>query len=356
MTRVAICMGCAAALMVAGCGDDKNPIDVHMSTDAGNDGGGADNQSTTAGDPSPSEAVAVERGRYLVEDVIGCVDCHTPRTQEGELDMDRYLAGVDCFADADPSDPDFGCLPSRNLTNHETGLMNRSDDEIKDMLTKGERPDGSALHPIMPYYVLGNMSDPDVEAIVAYLRTVEGVDHMVPDAQPPFTVDMPAPRWPQAAIPMPADDYPEKEAALRGRYLAGNIGVCMQCHTARDDRGRPMVDKAFQGGEVFERDSLGLPPVFPEQIVSPNITPHATGIEKLSIDDIVATLKEGIDPTDDLPLCPPMPGGAMPGYGNLIDRDAEDIAHYLLSIPGGENEIDSDCAPPSGSDDADGGA
>jgi hypothetical protein len=52
-----------------------------------------------------------------------------------------------------------------------------------------------------------------------------------------------------------------------------------------------------------------------------------------------------------------MPGGAMPGFGSLTDQDAEDIAHYLLSIPGVENEIDSDCQPPGPppGDDADAG-
>lgn len=331
-----------AALLGIGCGDDDGVGGDGGAPMPSRDGGGdGDDDGGGNGDGDP-----VARGKYLVENVAVCIDCHTPRGEDGEPDMERYLAGVDCFADADPMDPDFGCLPSRNLTNHESGLKNRSDQEIKDMILKGERPDGSALHPIMPYYVFANMRDGDADAIVAYLRTVDGVDNMLPDAQPPFRVEAPAPIWPEAMIPMPGDDYPEREAALRGRYLAGNVGICMECHTARGEMREILFDKAFQGGRVFSRAQLGLPDAFPEEIVSPNVTPHATGIDGLSIEDIVVALKEGTDPTDDLPFCPPMPGGAMPGFGSLTDRDAEDIAHYLLSIPGRDNEIATDCRPP----------
>src|SRR6185312_16458945 len=185
-----------------------------------------------------------ERGKYLVEALGACGDCHTPRKQDGSFDTTKTLAGVDCFIDADPTNDAVGCLSSRNLTNHETGLKNRSDQEIKDMFIKGERPDGKALHPVMPYYVLGNMSSDDADSIVKFLRTVKGVDHMVKANQAPFLPpENPAPIVPKDKLPKPSSSYSDKAAANRGMYLAANFGVCMECHTGRDDAGNFLVDK-----------------------------------------------------------------------------------------------------------------
>ena len=156
-------------------------------------------------------------------------------------------------------------------------------------------------------------------------------------------------------IPSPRASYGEQEAALRGRYLAGNIGICMECHTPRNDMQMPLIDKAFQGGEGFGRDDLGLPPIFPATIYSANITPDETGIEDWSIKDIVNAIKKGQDADQDgAPLCPPMPAGPMGAFGGMTTQDATDIAHYLKSIPGGHNVVPNDCIamPPPRPEDA----
>jgi mono/diheme cytochrome c family protein len=348
-------------LVVVGCSDDDEG-GTPPGSDAGKDGGVV-TDSAVPGDSGPM-AGDVERGKYLIEHVGVCGDCHTPRKADGSFDTARLLAGVDCFIDVDPVDPDVGCLSSRNLTNDATGLKNRTDEEIKAMFLEGKRPVGSgdeptALYPVMPYWVLGNMTDEDADSIVAYLRTVPAVENRVTPAQMPFLIDEPAPRFPEAKIPMPRDDYTDQEAALRGRYLAGNVGICMECHMGRDDMGLPLVDMAFAGGGVFHRDELGLPPVFPEIIYSSNITPHATGIQGWSVQNVVDALKKGEDFNQGgAPLCPPMPAGPMAAYGGLTDQDAADIGHYLLSIPPTENAIPADCNLSDGNEDggtADGG-
>lgn len=343
----------SVATMDSGPGDmDAGPStsDSGPDVDSGSDAGGVD-------------PAVVERGRYLVHNVAVCVDCHTPRTATGQLDEDKLLSGVECFIDVDPTDDAVGCLHTRNLTDHETGLRNRSDQEIKDMFMRGERPDGKALHPVMPYYVFGNMTEADGDAIVAYLRTLPGVDHMVPNSQEPWFPGgerpaQPAPRFPEASIPMPRSSYANQEAAMRGRYLAGNVGICLECHTESNmtpGEVPRMIDKAFQGGEAFPRVALGLPEGFPDTIFSANITPHATGIEGWSVADVVRALKMGEDP-DGRPLCPPMPAGPMGPFGGLTDDDANDIGHYLLSIEGGDNMVPGECSfmPPGdgGVDDA----
>jgi hypothetical protein len=59
---------------------------------------------------------------------------------------------------------------SANIT--PTGLSDRSDAEIKRMITTGIRPDGSHMLPPMPYPYYANISDGDLDAIIAYLRAL----------------------------------------------------------------------------------------------------------------------------------------------------------------------------------------
>lgn len=161
-----------------------------------------------------------KRGEYLVKAVIACSDCHTPRDAMGAPDMTKFLAG----------NPDFVVLPngdklgSRNLTNDETGLKNRTDDEIKAMFQNGMRPVATggteALFPVMPYYVFHNMTDEDANAIVAYLRTVPAVENMIPRRGVSFDIPAPAAPLNLDNVPVAADTYPEKASADRGRYLS----------------------------------------------------------------------------------------------------------------------------------------
>jgi mono/diheme cytochrome c family protein len=294
---------------------------------------------------SAPAAETIERGRYLVSHVAACVDCHSPRQgKDGPFDRERWLSGIDCFVDAAPKDPKLGCLSTSNLTNHETGLKNRTDRQIKDMFLRGVRPDGKALHPFMPYAYLGNMSDDDANAIVAYLRTVKGVDRRAPSSQPPFVPPAkPVPRVPAAQIPMPRAEYPEQAAALRGRYLAASIGTCMNCHTPRGPKG-PVFERAFEGGMKFNRADLGLSVGEQEFVYVPNITPHATGIRNYGVADIVRAVKHGEDMNQGGErLCPPMPAGPVGAFGGMTDADAADIAHYLLSLPPRASSMPYDC-------------
>jgi mono/diheme cytochrome c family protein len=146
-------------------------------------------------------------------------------------------------------------------------------------------------------------------------------------------------------IPQPQLAYPNQAAALRGRYLAGSFGICMECHSPRDQAGLPIVTRAFEGGRAFGRDELGLPPVFPENIYSSNLTPDATGIMGYDVPAIVVALKQGLD-EEHKPLCPPMPAGPMGAFGGLSDADATDIAHYLLSLTPKANTLPGECTPP----------
>jgi hypothetical protein len=290
-------------------------------------------------DDAPADS-PIERGQYLVDHVAVCQDCHTPRDEAGAPIADQYLAGAACFARL----PNGSCLNTRNLTNHETGLANRSDDEIKRMIRDGIRPAATGdepLSPVMPYYVLHNMSDSDLDAVVAYLRTVPGVDRAIERSGVEFEVPAAANPLDTSLIPMPVAGYGDTAAALRGRYLAGEVGVCLECHT-RHVMGDPNVldySGIFAGGERFE---VGLPAV----PVSSNLTSDAeTGLGTWTVEDIVRVIKEGAD-KDSEGICPPMPVGPMGPFVGLTDEDARDIAHYVKSLPPVVNAIDDVCTFP----------
>lgn len=304
-------------------------------------GGGADAAQV-------AKAAQVARGEYLVTSAGMCAECHSPRKPDGSFDRARWLSGIDCYEDFVPADPAVGCISTRNLTHHETGLKNRTDREIKDMFLKGMRPDGKGLQRFMPYRFYANMREADADAIVAYLRTVPGVDHTLAPHQPPFLpLEKPEATIPEAHIPPPRADYPDHAAALRGRYLAGTLGNCMNCHTPRDTDNRLMVERAFQGGLKMPGSVVGKGPGVPQWIYTSNLTPHRTGIAHYTIDQIVRALKHGEDADQDRePLCPPMPAGSNKAFGGLTDADATDIAHYLRSLTPGDNPMPEDCRMP----------
>lgn len=299
---------------------------------------GDDDDATTAVAEDPLAVAA--RGKYIVDVVAVCQDCHTPRNEAGAPIAEQYLAGAECFAQLENG----SCLNTKNLTNHETGLLNRTDEEIKRMIRDGIRPavtGDEALSPVMPYYVLHNMSEADLNAVVAYLRTVPAVDHAVPRSGPEFEVPAPANLLDRSLVPMPVEGYADREAALRGRYLAGEIGICLECHT-RHIMGDPNVldySAIFAGGEEFP---IGLP-VTP---ISSNITSDAeTGLADWTVDEIVSALTLGTD-KEGAGICPPMPVGPMGPFAQLTAGDARDIAHYVKSLPAISNAIDDMCTFP----------
>ena len=117
-----------------------------------------------------------DRGKYLVN-VAGCSDCHTPGNLMGHPDMARFLGGSDVgFAI-----PGLGVFPGRNLTpDKETGLGNWTTAQIITAITKGERPDGRMLAPIMPWMALSKLTKSDALAIAAYLKSLKPVKNAVP--------------------------------------------------------------------------------------------------------------------------------------------------------------------------------
>ena len=384
LTLARIALTATLGLSLAACEDDDGPATTDArpgdggatdatdattttdttTTDAGGDrtdattsDSGGDTATTDAGGGDATTAEKVARGKYLVDVVASCGECHTPRLPPmGTPDPNNYLAGDNTPSPnctfRNPANNE--CIYPRNLTNDATGLKNRTDAEIKNMFLNGKRPvppggdagaTEEALHPIMPYYSFKNMSDADADAIVAYLRTVPAKERTIPRRGASFDVPAPAPPVTLAKIPTPRAEYPFKEAAMRGRYLAGQVGLCMECHTTKLPPGptSPSVldeNKLFQGGESFT-GILG-PTVI---ITSKNLTSDvATGLGSWSFEQVAAAIKDGKD-KDGKGICPPMPSG-MAGYGNLTETDLSDITHYIRSLPAAANAVADMCTFP----------
>lgn len=121
------------------------------------------------------------RGKYLVS-TLGCRFCHTPVNADGSLIQEMFMAGGQRW-DLYPFDNTI----SYNLTSDkETGLGAWTDEQIKTLLTKGVRRDGSRMIPYpmsWPAYAL--LKTEDLDAIVAYLRTLPPVYNKIPAPESP---------------------------------------------------------------------------------------------------------------------------------------------------------------------------
>jgi mono/diheme cytochrome c family protein len=114
--------------------------------------------------PEPDRNAQLAYGAYLSGPAGHCLECHSPLTPKGPDLASNLGAGGFEFHGS------WGVRISSNITL--TGLADRSDDEIKAMITSGRRPDGSRMLPPMAYAYYTNIKHEDLDAIVAYLRTL----------------------------------------------------------------------------------------------------------------------------------------------------------------------------------------
>ena len=272
----------------------------------------------------------VEQGEYLTT-VAVCVFCHTPFKEEFAeleslgleelgnaafdiselLDESRLFAGGQEF----PLGP-AGVIVTRNLTpDVDTGLGAWGKEEIKTAIRTGVSRDGHQLNPVMPYLHFNNMSESDLDAIVAYLVTLtpienkighELVDHRMMAELPPVPVRE------GIVAPDPSD------TAARGEYLMEGVVLCTLCHTPVDETtGQPMLDLFLAGGQPFE-GPWGI-------VYTGNLTPHEeTGIGTWSDEEIKRVVREGIRIDGRRTILMP-----WPYTSRLTPQDLDAIVYYL---------------------------
>jgi len=106
----------------------------------------------------------IERGRYLVEEVAECGECHTPRNAKGELERNAWLQGGPIWIT--PVVPDSNWAPSAPSL---AALGSFTPEQVERVLEKGTGPEGETLRPPMHIY---HMKPEDAKAIIAYLNSL----------------------------------------------------------------------------------------------------------------------------------------------------------------------------------------
>ena len=106
----------------------------------------------------------IDRGRYLVEEVAKCPECHTPRNDRGELRQDAWLGGATIWIRP--------VAPIPNWADHVPALAgwpSFTEEQGERVLEKGTGPEGEELRPPMHIY---HMKHEDAKAIIAYLKSL----------------------------------------------------------------------------------------------------------------------------------------------------------------------------------------
>jgi mono/diheme cytochrome c family protein len=255
---------------------------------------------------APEGAAVVARGKYLADNVLGCLECHSKRDWSqpgapvipgtefggGGLVFDEHLRMNGA--------PFPGRIQPPNISQSaDDGIGAWSDGEILRAIREGVNKEGDAMFPFMPYVNFKHLADADALAVVAYLRTIP------PRAGKTAPTDLNFPmNFIVNTIPAPLDRPvagPATDAVSRGRYLVTN-GGCQDCHSPQN-KGEPVAGQEFSGGVVIEAakyKEIGT-------VVSSNLTPDAdTGLGKVTREQFVLMLREGKG-KDGRPLNPVMP-------------------------------------------------
>jgi mono/diheme cytochrome c family protein len=127
-------------------------------------------QETKAPKPAPAAKATgqngqVAHGKYIVEEVAKCVNCHTPRDANGEIDTARQLMGAPVFFQPAQPVADWPQICPRI-----GGTPPGTDQEMVTLLTTGIWNTGRPLRDPMPKF---HMTREDAEAVVAYLKSLK---------------------------------------------------------------------------------------------------------------------------------------------------------------------------------------
>ncbi len=267
---------------------------------------------------SYSQALAddalIERGRYLVTGIMACGNCHSSRTAEGEFIENMELAGNFVI-----EEPGFKAYAPNITPDIRSGIGSWTDAEIIRAVREGIRRDEQVMGPPMAFPFYRDISDNDMRAVVAYLRSVPAIENEVPLST--YTMELP-PSWgpPVGVVP----DVPRDDVVAYGEYLVGPLGHCTHCHTPLVN-GQQDFSRLGAGGNLF-----GKPVSYAFTVLASNITQHPQlGIGKWSDEEIKRAITTGIDRNGQQLL--PFMGFSF--YANISDEDLDAIVAYLRTIP-----------------------
>jgi mono/diheme cytochrome c family protein len=265
---------------------------------------------------SASAQAPVERGKYLVNTIMTCQNCHTPKGERGAPVFEKDLSGGLEF-----DEPPFKVTAPNITQDKATGIGGWTDAQIRTAMRTGKRPNEVQLAEVMPTSFYGIVTERDMDAIIAYLKTVKPVSNKVPD--PIYKIALPHHLFPGGEKPFTEADMSDK--VKKGFYLV-TIGHCMECHTPFGAQGGPdFAGSLGKGGREFP-GPWGVSH-------SRNITSHKEkGIGAWTDEEIKRAITKGMR-KDGTPLKPPMGFGF---YANMTDADLDAVVAYLRTVPAKE--------------------
>jgi cytochrome c2 len=118
--------------------------------------------------PARAQNAQVERGKYLVEEVARCQECHTPKTESGDFDRTKWMKGTTLIGVPSSPVPDWH-QKSPDISSTSALWTRWGQDGLSKFLQTAKNPRGGKAGPPMPAYM---MKADDADAIVAYLKTL----------------------------------------------------------------------------------------------------------------------------------------------------------------------------------------
>jgi mono/diheme cytochrome c family protein len=255
---------------------------------------------------------SAERGGYLMNTIMTCANCHSPKGPPAATAGKDYSGGLTW------DEAPFKVTAPNITPDKETGIGNWTDEQVKTMLLTGKNPHGVQEAEVMPTAFYPILTPDDLNSIVAHLRTLKPVKNKVPD--PIYKIALPHHVYPGAEKAYAPADLNDK--LKRGFYLA-TIGHCMECHTPFRPGGGPDFGNSLgKGGREFP-GPWGVS-------VSRNITSSKTaGIGDWTDAEIKTAITQG-KRKDGTPLKGPM---GYQYYAKMTDADLDAVIAYVRTLP-----------------------
>lgn len=266
----------------------------------------------------------VERGKYLAA-AGNCISCHT---QPGGA---PFSGGV-------RFETPFGVIYSSNITpDVETGIGRWSENDLRRAMQEGIDARGSHMFPAFPYTSFTKVTNVDIDAVYAYLRTVKAQRYTPPRNGLFFAQRWALKFWNSLFFNEGRYSANASQSAEwnRGAYLVEGLGHCGECHTPRSTFMAQEADKAYQGGRIQGEVAQGKI----RRWSAVNLTSAKSGLASWSLNDLAKYLHTGFSLRAG--TFGPMNEVIVNSLGKLTAGDVEAMAIYLKSLPAREYSGDS---------------
>ena len=265
--------------------------------------------------PLAHAASNVDRGQYLVEALMACDNCHTPRAATGYDLAHRFSGGSQLF-----SDKDYSVRGSNISSDAGTGVGKWSDTELRAAIVGGSSP-GGHLAPVMPSESYRVLTPDDLDAVIAFLRSIPPASSSLPPQERRGALE------PRRSIPGAEKPFSDAELAdplRRGLYVA-SLARCMGCHSGETNGAPDPESRLGQGGRVF-RTTAGV-------AVASNITSHpAQGVGAWSDEELKRAIIQGVG-RDGRSLAPTMSNLSRAHFSKMTATDIDALIAWLRTVP-----------------------